>query len=182
MNLHKFANYIFLGKSELRLHRSAVTLAAADSMSILNKVAYSNIVTGSVAINTLILRFNSHLPCNQPHFLSNRISYIRLCLVFTVLCVSMLPSLCTPTGTLQSQPLLPIMLCTRQAAIYNNQLTSQRELPDSQQLLLNQSLLNLTQRWRHTYIKADGSRCAKRMDLYLLYVIYMFCIKLTLML
>lgn len=40
-----------------------------------------------------------------------------------------------PTGTLQSQPHSPSMLCYRQEAIYNNQLISQQVVPDSQQLL-----------------------------------------------
>lgn len=40
MNLHKFANHIFLEKSEQIFHRSAVTLVAQDFMSDLNKLFF----------------------------------------------------------------------------------------------------------------------------------------------
>lgn len=49
-------------------------------------------------------------------------------------CLSLHPSV-PHRDTAESQPLSPSMLCYRQAAIYNNQLISQRVVPDSQQLL-----------------------------------------------
>lgn len=57
-----------------------------------------------------------------------------------------------PTGTLQSQPLFPSMLCYRQAAIYNNQPISQQVLPDSQQLLQYQTQIPASLCNRHLHI------------------------------
>lgn len=58
---------------------------------------------------------------------------------FWSLCDTCVPIPSLPTGTLWSPPLFPRVLCCRLAAIYNNRLISQRELPNSQQLLLYQS-------------------------------------------
>lgn len=77
--------------------------------------------------------------------------------VHHVMCLSLHPS-ASHRDTAESQPLSPSMLCYRRAAIYNNQLISQRVAPDSQQLLhwRTQILPSYSHTQTHWYIWADG--------------------------
>lgn len=66
--------------------------------------------------------------------------------------------------TAESQPLFPGMLCFRQAAIYNNQLITQRALPDSQQPLhyYNQMLPPRSYIQAHTHACMRTRQCRRR--------------------
>ena len=76
-------------------------------------------------------------PSMYPTFIRARLNvfaHISVLCAPRDVCLSLHPSV-PHRDTAESQPLSPSMLCYRQAAIYNNQLISQRVVPDSQQLL-----------------------------------------------
>lgn len=87
--------------------------------------------------------------------------HISVFCVQHVMCLSLHPT-ATHRDAAESQPLSPSMLCYRQAAIYNNQLISQRVVPDSQQLLHWQTQIlpshSHTQTHTHTYTLIHLSR------------------------
>ena len=87
-------------------------------------------------------------------------------------CLSLHPS-APHRDTAESQPLSPSMLCYRQAAIYNNQLISQRVVPASQQLLhwQTQILPSQSHTQMHGWRRRGGERVFSSLFLSLRHVL-----------